>query len=388
MVFLLRVLKDIPSLCIKGLFSGSSAIVVSVTEGQKRWSFLDSFWTMRTSLRNIGTWTGAKKGEVDHSKHIPRAELIEYNEQDCRILFDALTLFQQVVNDEGGELRVTAASTALNVFLRRFLKRPIRNSEHLNEIARPAYVASRVEPLWQRCEQAELWDINSSFPYSMASPIPGDLIGTSSGTLPDKGLWIADCEVESDSYVPAIPMRVDGRVFFPNGRFKTRITSEDALAGDFRIHSVGDVWRFDERDDMADFASTYYAKRKSGGGFLSEVFKIFLNSLYGKFAERAEKTVLYVRPKKREPHWEALAPHIYLDRHSETKVEHAHVAISTLITARSRRYLLEHMRAALAIGNVYYVDTDSVLCDAMPRAVRTEGLGGLKLEAEVKNGVF
>jgi hypothetical protein len=183
-------------------------------------------------------------------------------------------------------------------------------------------------------------------------------------------------------------MRVDGRVFFPNGRFKTRITSEDALAGDFRIHSVGDVWRFDERDDMADFASTYYAKRKSGGGFLSEVFKIFLNSLYGKFAERAEKTVLYVRPKKREPHWEALAPHIYLDRHSETKVEHAHVAISTLITARSRRYLLEHMRAALAIGNVYYVDTDSVLCDAMPRAVRTEGLGGLKLEAEVKNGVF
>ena len=387
MVFLLRAMVDVRSLSIRGLFSGSSAIVVQVEDGQKRWTFLDSFWTMRTSLAKIGKSVGLEKGKVDHDKEISEAELREYNEQDCRILYEALVAFQRVVNDEGGELRVTAASTSLDLFLRRYLTRPIKNSPHLSEIARPAYIASRVEPFWNKCERAELWDINSSFPYSFTGAIPGDLTRSSAGRLPSSGLWLADVEVSVRDEYPALPYRHNGRVFFPNGTFRTRITSEDFACGRFDVLSVGDVWEFDGRDCMRGFAETYYAKRAKGG-FESEVYKIFLNSLYGKFAERDEKTVLHVRPKKREPHWDSLGAHIYLDRHAVSPAEHAHVPISAFITARSRRYLLEWIRLAANLGRVYYCDTDSVLCDALPAAIRSEGLGGLKLEAKVVSGVF
>lgn len=81
-----------------------------------------------------------------------------------------------------------------------------------------------------------------------------------------------------------------------------------------------------------------------------------------------------------------LAPGIYVGE-EQIEVPHVHVPISAIITARSRRLLLEHMRAAAKLGRIYYCDTDSVICDAeLPTSPE---LGGLKLEPyQIEKGVF
>lgn len=389
MVFLLQELMRDEGVSIKGVFSGSSAIMVTVQRGELVWCFIDSFWLMQVSLKKIGKWLGPEfaKGEVDYQT-ASAVEMREYNEQDCKILYTAINTVQDVILEAGGELGVTAAATAMLTFRRRYLKRPIENSPAESDYARPAYVASRVERYRETCSRANYYDINSSFPFSMTQSCPGSVIGTAKN-LETGGLWIAECDVSVDSYIPPIPYRSkDNRVFFPNGRFRARITSEDYRCGDFRVEKVWQCRHYEDRDDLAQYAHDFYAKRKaSDSEFASQVFKILLNSLYGKFAERDEKQTLHVRPATVPPDWTeyAIAPHVYVVPET-VSVPHVHVPISTLITARSRRLLLEHMRKGHSSGQIFYVDTDSVITTAELHT--SSELGGLKLEYQIDRGVF
>jgi hypothetical protein len=392
MVFLLRELAKLPDVYeVKGAFSSSSAIYVRVldTSTDRVWTFIDSFWTMRASLKDIGEWMGEKdlqKGDLQAAR-ANRKLLAEYNEQDCRILWHAMTRFQESILAEGGELGITAASTAMNTFLRRFLRRPIKNREALDNVARPAYTASRVEVIREECERARYYDINSSFPYSMTFANPGGAELFSVNRLPknpENELWIAkvDVRVPESEYLPALPLRTKGgRVFFPTGWMTTSITSEDFLAGGFEIEKVHSCTTFEKRDDLKAFAERFYQLRKTGS-LEGKAYKIVLNSLYGKFAERDEKDVLLIRPHRRNPdtQW-MICPGVYLEK-IRRAVPHSHVPMSAMITARSRRLLLEHLRDANANHDpVYYCDTDSIVCEAeLPTGTE---LGDLKLMREV-----
>lgn len=395
MVFLIRVLARRKDRRIRAIFSGSSAIVVSIEDRYgRRWTLLDSFWTMRVPLAAIGEWLGFPKLEFDHTREHSWAELREYNERDCAVLHRALLSFQETINDLGAELRVTGASTALDLFLRRYLVRPVRNSERINDYVRPAYQASRVEPLQSRCDAARVYDINSSFPYSMTFPLPGDPLGAfmrqGRPSLPDSesALWVADCTVRvEEQYLPPLPYRGEktGRVYFPTGEFRARLTSEDMRCGDFQVLKVHSCETFEPRLDMAAFAEELFARRQ-GGGFQSQCYKILSNSLYGKWGEQEDKEILLINPESVTQDLEPLAPGIFLGSERIT-VEHAHVPFSAFITARSRRILREYaLDAYRQTGAIYYLDTDSVFTTAtLPES---KALGGLKLEAEISRGAF
>lgn len=386
MVFLLKALMK-GGYRIRAIFSSSSAIVVTIEKGRDRWQFIDSFWLMRVSLAKIGEWMGLPKLTMP-KPDAPMSEQLTYNERDCELLYKAIKSFEETLLDRGGQLGVTAASTALDMFLRRYLERPIVNSGPLDEWARPAYVASRVEKYRDTCERALLYDINSSFPYSMTKPVPGNFLGYAR-TLSTSGLWIADCDVRvPEQDFPPLPFRSeDGRAYYPSGSMRARITSEDMLCGDFDVLKVHSVWRFEERLDMARYAEDFYQARLKGG-FEAEVYKILLNSLYGKLAEREDKQILLVNPEDRpDPDCsEVLGPHTYLVD-EVIDIPHSHVPISCMITARSRRYLREWLVKAKRHGRVYYCDTDSVICDA-PLEHWPDKLGKLKHEAFIKRGRF
>lgn len=96
---------------VHGSTSGSSAIIVHVSRavwcprrkkmvaGKDRWHFVDSYWLLRDSLRNIGKWLGIAKGNVEESvewyETAPWAELRDYNEQDCRILYGGIRMLDR-----------------------------------------------------------------------------------------------------------------------------------------------------------------------------------------------------------------------------------------------------------------------------------------------------
>ncbi len=178
MIFLLREFVKLPRRYrTRGAFSGSSAIYVEVEDTEhadRKWQWIDSYWLIRASLRKIGEWLDDRKGQVDF-QDVSMAELKDYNEQDCKLLYKAIQRVQDTVLSEGGELGITAASTALKTFLKAHMgKGPIYNKHRLNELARPAYTSSRVEVIRRECRSANYYDINSSFPCTVKDSLEAD----------------------------------------------------------------------------------------------------------------------------------------------------------------------------------------------------------------------
>ncbi|MHA2066788.1 MAG: DNA polymerase, partial [Candidatus Thorarchaeota archaeon] len=205
-------------------FSGSSAVIVRITNGRCHWTFLDSYWLIRQPLRKIGEWVGQQKGgEVDSVDmfYAPLPELIAYNERDCVILYDAIRVFEKTLLELGGRLEVTVASSGLSLFRRRFLDRTIQTDPHINDTARKAYVASRVEVYEHECHNADYWDINSSFPYAMTFDAPGEVAKVSDRyeegklSLCHARIKVPDCDL------PSVPFRTqDSRIYFPVGEWE------------------------------------------------------------------------------------------------------------------------------------------------------------------------
>lgn len=377
---------------VSAAFSGSAANVVRVKRGRCEWVFLDSFWLMRTSLAKIGDWIGVPKLECAFDAPLP--ELVTYNERDCVVLYRAIRAFESVIRECGGDLRMTAASTALDVFLRRFLRRPIETHPSINETCRQAYQASRVEPIRPRCEHAKYYDFNSSFPASMARDLPGSLVAQTRGRRDPKRLNIVEAEVEVSpgNYFPPLPYRTkeERRVFFPTGRWRSWFTDIDLdllESSGGTIHKLGQGYAFERRQDMAEFAHTFFDLRLKGTGFEREVYKIVANSAYGKFAESEEKEGIVIHPEStahRDDN-DMIMPGVWVDNRT-VKVRHMHVPFSAWITSDARASLYRACVDSLTRGDLYYLDTDSLVTTAdMPTG---SGLGELKLEYEIEEGQF
>lgn len=387
-------------------FSGSSAIIVSIKRGAQYWTFLDSGWLIRSSLRSIGEWLGMNKGGGDtcvecglespfsacpncgHSKdstdvfYASLDILRNYNEQDCLILYQAIRTFESVLESLGGRLERTIASTALHLFRRAYLTVDIPTSEKVNEIGRKAYVASRVEDYSRATGPVNYYDINSSFPHSMLEPQPGKLRCFRKRLVESEPCYLAELTISvPNCHIPPLPYRSErtGRVFFPFGVWRSWFDSADVrllLGTGGSIEQVHNVAYFHPFTDLQRYASELYRMRRdSKDAAFRIVTKYLLNSLYGKFAERPEKQCLAIRPSKIDRgSMVMIRPGVWLC--SETKdVPHAHVPISAHITSIGRAALTGHMYRA---KTVHYVDCDSVLT---PSILPTGSeLGELKLE--------
>lgn len=403
MLFVMEYLADNPVFHVDASFSGSSAIIVHIRRGKNVWHFIDSYWLLKGKLADIAKIVGMEKGEVDSFDDAPLEKLVPYNELDCVILWKAIDAFENALLEIGGQLQMTLASCSMFLFRKRFLKRTIHTSQWVNERARQSYIASRVEVFELKCQNAYYYDINSSFPYAMTFECPGNLL------MSDKRLTIsrlqdpdyqvlADLTIEvPEMYFPPLPFRTKTSVYFPTGKWRCWFTGVDIAlllekGGD--IVKVHEVLHFDSFDDLSEFASVLYDKRlKSETESEKYTVKILLNSLYGKFAEGSLKTSLLLHPPTTKcPHWprheddtciEMLFPGAFLIE-NEIEVPHAHVPISSVITARARRILYGHMHKA---GNFHYCDTDG-FSTTNENVETSEKLGGLKLELEIKKGQF
>lgn len=390
------------------LTSGSAVVIARVTNkgsaSRHGWTLCDSAKTFNQPLSDIGQAIGLPKiGEEEGIFTGPLPELMARNERDCVIPYVALDQFQNALFEIGGELRSTAASCAMTLFRRRFLKRAIHTSRKLNASAEAAYIASRVELFRPRCEEAYYYDINSSFPHAMTHACPGNIKALYEGKLPPEGsLYLADVEVNvPEMYLPPLPRRIGGRIFFPWGQWRSWFTSHDiellqAVGG--HVERVYEAVEFEPFYDLAEYANTLYQKRLSAPSeFESLVYKLLLNSLYGKFAEGNDKERLVYDPPRiactHDPAhptlpngvptcWHQYFPGAWLVS-DYVDVPHVHVPISAFITSLARKNLYHYLDQC---REVYYCDTDSVITsDELPTA---QSLGALKLEGRIESGEF
>lgn len=378
---------------VEAAFSGSSAIVVKVKQGKHSWFFIDSFWLLRESLAKIAKMVGMTKGDCAFDAPLP--ELLAYNELDCRILWRAIATFEDFLLDLGGELQRTIASSAMSLFKRAYLTRELGASKELNDIARAAYIGSRVEVFQYEASSGRDYDINSSFPAAMLEPQPCELIGSGRGKLPSNGRYLAEVTLTvPDCDLPPLPYRTaDHRLFFPVGQWTAWLNDVDCQLAEetgCRIERVGRVKKFSTFDDLAGYASDIYERRRKASSAAEKyILKGFLNSLYGKFGERAEKDKLYINPpaawlkKVDKSRLRMLSPGIFL--YSEAiPIPHEHVAIAANITAIARRALYLPMRQC---SEIYYCDTDGFCCGPEDTFPVSDELGKLKLVKELRAGI-
>lgn len=408
--FIFEKLVSNPKFVIEAAFSGSSAIIVKVKRDGQVWCFCDSYWLFRDSLARIGEALGLEKtgptNEVNMSEEdtkewydtVPLEELIPYNKRDCEILYKAIYDFQELLLQEGGMLQKTVASCGMALFRRSFLSQSIRTNNGVNNLAREAYHASRVEVISHRCVNAKYYDVRSSFPFSMTKPQPGNLVQSHTG-LPDRLLQKADRSymvkanvTVPDSHIPPMSYRhhLNNRLFFPCGKWTSWFTDVDfelLIQEDCKINMVFESMEFDVFTDLAEYSLSIYDKRKKAtSDFMKLLYKYLLNCVYGKLAERPEKKKMWINPPV-----EVLA-RLSLDDYVRDGVfledvflplQHVHVPVSARITAFSRKILYEFLTEST---ESYYCDTDGfATTDEFPVG---KELGELKLEKEIIHGEF
>jgi len=416
--FVLEELNKTHRFSVKASFSGSSAVLVQARQDKHVWTFADSFFLMRDSLKKIGKAINIEK--LDCPFDAPFDQLRHYNERDCQIVYEAILSLQEELNGLGGELRPTLASCALNLFRRSHLTLEIPTSGRLNEVLRNAYCASRVEVFRHYAPSGEYYDINSSFPFSMTKPQPGAFKGMRRTIPPgERAIYFAYATVTvPECDLPPLPFKLKGRIFFPTGTWVAWFTRTDLellqLYGG-RIDKIHKVLDFEPFTDLADYVKEIYALRKAetakgkvnednrrmgmreqypGADFRSYTYKLLLNSLYGKFGERSEKDMLLIRPDSTKCNhggkhpdnscMRMVSPGIW--RRTDVKnVPHAHVAISAYVTSLSRALLYKHL-AACSVR--YYADTDSVVCGEGEKLPTSPELGDLKYEGAIREGRF
>lgn len=277
-------------------------------------------------------------------------------------------------------------------------------------------------PLCPKCAcyamkaRVHYYDLNSSFPYAGTFPMPGNVKRIREGSLPRKSdaIFLAECVVSvPEMYLPPLPYRHKGRVFFPFGKWKAWFSSIDLELLEEQgghIEEVIQSIEFHPQTYLRDYMTDVYERRKNASSKYEKlILKYLLNSLYGKFSEQPEKKSMLLYPTSTDcPHepkhrcekfpycehalagndcaacMEMLWPGCFIVT-SESDVQHEWVPIGVHLTAIARRNLYQYMHTAQR--DLYYCDTDSILTTHdLPNDPKT--LGALKLEEEVWDGEF
>jgi hypothetical protein len=180
---------------------GSRLLSINISvRGQKwgGWSFVDSIRTLPMSLdkageafavgrKNLGKLLDAEGRPFSLQTPSSDPAWIEYNRQDCILLYDVMNVAHDIVENQfGGEMGLTAPSTAMKTFRRAFLKQPISRDVSTHEFVREGYFGGRTEWFASEIRHGSYYDVNSSYPKAMTQPMP----------IGDAQSWGASASVE------------------------------------------------------------------------------------------------------------------------------------------------------------------------------------------------
>ena len=385
-VFFLRPLAD-DGWSVEAIFSGSSAIIVTVKRDGKTHTFIDSFWTLRGSLRSLGAAIGINK--LDCAFDAPIAELTEYNYYDCLILFKALCMYRDEMEAAGVSPGYTLASTAMKLFRTVYLEDEIRIPRSLNDELRHHYIGGRVEVFNRKPGlSGGYFDINSSYPYSMTKPLPGSYLrcdrNMSECCFIDGTFRVKDCREG------ALPVKYKAGLAYPTGLIRGVFYIAEVMQGlsanTLEIEKIAGVYHFEPQTYMRKYALEFYGRRReTTDPFKRLLYKLLMNSLYGKFGEKRVKEQILINPitldgesVKREIRSGIVA----VER--EVNVPHENLAIAGAITAQSRATLYSY----IAGSGLYYCDTDSAAVPSHVNYGDSSELGAMKKEFSFDYGHF
>lgn len=370
-------------------------------------TFADSFNVFPTSVKKIGEQIGLEKLEINEGfidgtiREITHTE-IEYCIRDCEIVYEALAQIFEIC----GSIKITLAGLALALYRNTYLPVVIKSDDNYIYDFFNSYYGGRVEAFVIGKTNAHKYDINSMYPFAMREAVfPNPLrLKELKGPSIKKFEYclkrfegMAEVEVyHQPGKVGYLPYKWKDKLCFPVGKFKgcwnfneLRYAIESGKVSVLSVARVvyGDRWK----SPFVDFVNDIYAKRKASTGIYNTIYKLLLNSLYGKFAQRIRfdqeyfdeipydyLIKLHNEGKKVEiVNFSQKRDDCYIRVYKDKNLHHTIPLLSSYITSFARvellKYMIKHEK------DLAYVDTDS-LCLTEEQPYNDLELGGLKKE--------
>lgn len=299
--------------------------------------FLDSFRVMPVSLNKIIQMFQLRdnnEGKMKIDLDLPEYDVetwIAYNRVDTVMLWRGMMKYQGLIDEMGGEVGITAPSTAVKLLRRKYIPDDLKIYRNIHfpecpkdgcegcahKFVRQGYFGGRTEVYMLRGE-GYYYDVNSSYPFSMKKPMPiGEMEVTNENedfSRYTNGDWVGfvQCTVEipNTCYLPPLPLYTGGKLKFPVGRFSgtwdwVELECLKKIGGRI-LHVEKAVWIRSHRF-LGDFVDSLYAlrskKMKKEQPGKAETAKIMMNSTFGKFGmEQNRLEMIILKPGEEEPY--------------------------------------------------------------------------------------
>lgn len=374
-----------------------------------------------SSVEQLGKIVGEKKHDFpDHDA--PMDVQIAYCARDVEIIrLFYCQLIKFTLENDFGSFAETIASQSFIAFRNRFMNREIfcHDRKAVINLEREAYHGGRVEAFYIGLIDTPIYklDVNSMYPYVMKEySYPVKMIyDTHDYSVADlfeaidMGLLItAHVHARIDDNCIGI-IDDNGRFIFPVGEnVECYLSTPELLLLRDRINSVEYVAVYESGFIFSDFVDFFYEKKKNSkdNPTYAALYKLILNSLYGKFGQRKEEWIdvnnvdlgdetsmqVYNEEIDDIDEYRQLLGKVQKKAHVMKNAYNAMVGIAAHVTAYARCYLWRMMEIA-GKGNVYYVDTDCLFCTEqgyinLQSHIDSSMLGYLKLEGIFSSGAI
>lgn len=415
-------------------------------------TFLDSYKILPEKLDNLCIKFGLSqhKNIIDHEEinvnTIKKnyALIKKYIEKDVTSLHTIITEFRKEVLSEYPQLDVfnytTLSSISYSMFRNYYMKEEISNSFNFNSeieaIIRQSYrggITELYKPKIESNQKCYYYDINSSYPNAMLNFMPvglPEIVNLNNFNLKNFFGFIKCIIKVKDTYAPFIGVRNKESIIYPTGHFSISIFSEELKFAisiqQVEIIKITMAISFKKEKIFKKFVEKNYSMRERKGN--SYIYKIILNSLYGRFALKKEKQLTDIISIQDFTYYQMIFSDVktltelpdnkllisftdtksisqiikkfYLSEDEKEKIKEINriyyrkefnyisaVQLSSAIISYARIELYKLIHSALEAKNdIYYVDTDSIITNHVYTTGKS--LGQLKLIGEINEGVF
>lgn len=369
--------------------------------------FCDTLNQWKASVETMGKMIGLEKLEMP-PEALPDHEMFTYCARDAEIVWKFVSMMQDQYNEMGAELKGSIASTAMDLWRRRYLRQEHgfkRVPMSFLKFFQRGYFGGRTEnfvlgkfgDVEDRTggprKRIFCADVNSMYPSIMRNtkvPLLREPHCTKSPScLEYEGMTRAVVRVPEQSY-PPLPFRhatsrITSKLYFPIGEWEGVFTNNELRyaverSGVQVVRIVEGIY-FKESDFVfRDYVDDIYQDRlrckEAGDEIGAYRDKILGNSLYGKMSQIGE--ILTVAPKwavKFEKGYEKYGT--YVARKQEGKPAlYTNFVWAAYITSGARCLLHAHLVDLEAL----YCDTDSVF--SFKKVPKTKDLGVLSYDGE------
>jgi hypothetical protein len=370
-------------------YNKSRLIYAVYNRNGKYIKFYDTINILPYSIKEIGKYLKLKK------YNMKRKRLVDYCKRDVEILYkfvsEMRTMFNEVFNIEMG---YTLSMNAMRIY-KKYKNLDFKLKRYVESI-RKSYYGGRVEIFYYGKYKGMIYenDINSMYPYCMKTltfPDWNSLQKSKKCNIAYEG--VSYCKVKSNLEVPLLPIRTGDGLKYVNGTFSGVWTNIELR--NFEFHGgkiIKNYWTIYSKRKIRDLFNEYVNKlyefkKNEENEYRRLLFKLLLNSLYGKFGfdGKGEEIVPYSPGKNKFCQIIFGKEKIYTLRDTTVSTGYQNVLIASYITAQAR-ILLSNLLTK-NFDHLLYCDTDS-LFTTKSIVDKNKILGKLSFKRKHKDGIF